>query len=421
MTISFHNTVPSNTTLTRQLTFNSIYEKLSTGKKINRAADDAASLSISSKLRTQIRGLKIAERNSQDGISMVQIAESAMRDVQSTLQRLRELSVQGSNGTLTASDRSAIQQEASELLNHIDNISLETSFNDIKLFTSEIKTSINNVTVGTTRDGIPNNHVVLAATLEVPEGDNDLLVVRGFFNKISGDLFPDINVYSPEGELFGWWPTSYGGNSKLNNSKGSIEDSQNKSSENAFYSGWASNPEYMRFENPVSGTWYLYAQNFGGTDPSSYNVGYDYVGAPKTFTFQVGPNTNNQYEVEMSNVSTLALDLDRISFLTIEDSQNALEKLDEAIDYTLSEVGKYGAYHNGLSSIIKNITNYETNLVSTDSQLTDLDMAKGMMDLTKQKLLQQVDNSLKVHNIDSKLSFASLLFNSSNSKLTKAN
>ncbi|WP_349408967.1 flagellin [Pseudalkalibacillus sp. SCS-8] len=412
MTIAFHKINPTNIHLKSQSNITNLFEQLSTGRKVNRAADNAASLSISSKLRAQIRGLKMAERNTQDGISLVQVAESAVRDVHSTLQRLRELSVQASTETLSANDRKAIQDEAVELFKHIDDVSIQTSFNNNKLFTNEIETSVNKVKVGTWW----TNPFVHAATFNVPEGENDVLIVRGFFDTISGALFPDINVISPTKELFGWWPYEYKAGEKhlndypsLNNGQ-PLENESNRSSEYAYYSGWAGNPEYMRFNNPVTGEWKLYAQNLGGTKPSDYNVAYDYIGTPKSFKIQVGPSSNDHYEVEMSNISTLALDVDRISFLTADDSQQSIKKLDKAIDYTLSELGKYGAYQNALESKVRQITNYETNLVATDSQLTDLDMAQGVMSVTKEKLLQKVGASLHAHSIDNSTRFADLLF-----------
>lgn len=108
-------------------------EKLSSGMRINRAADDAAGLAISEKMRSQIRGLKQAERNSMDGISLMQTAEGAMTEVHSMLQRMRELAVQAANDTNTATDREAIQKEVDQLKLEIDSIAEKTEFNTRKL------------------------------------------------------------------------------------------------------------------------------------------------------------------------------------------------------------------------------------------------------------------------------------------------
>jgi flagellin len=108
-------------------------EKLSSGYRINRAGDDAAGLSISEKMRGQIRGLDQASTNAQDGISLVQTAEGALNEVQSVLQRMRELTVQASNDTNVTADREAIAKEVRALSSEINRISEQTEFNTMKL------------------------------------------------------------------------------------------------------------------------------------------------------------------------------------------------------------------------------------------------------------------------------------------------
>ncbi|MED3650583.1 flagellin [Heyndrickxia sporothermodurans] len=114
-------------------------EKLSSGLRINRAADDAAGLAISEKMRSQIRGLSMAERNSLDAVSLIQTAEGALNETHSILQRMRELSVQASNGTLEDNDRGAIQAEMNQLTFEIDRIADTTQFNQKKLFSGAEK------------------------------------------------------------------------------------------------------------------------------------------------------------------------------------------------------------------------------------------------------------------------------------------
>lgn len=109
-------------------------EKLSSGYKINRAADDAAGLSISEKMRRQIRGLMQGVENTQDGVSLCQVADGALAEVDDMLHRITELSIQAANGTNADSDREAIQTEISEILQEIDRIGDTTSFNEMKIF-----------------------------------------------------------------------------------------------------------------------------------------------------------------------------------------------------------------------------------------------------------------------------------------------
>ena len=127
----------------RQLNINSATqakstEKLSSGYKINRAADDAAGLAISEKMRRQVRGLTQASSNAQDGISMVQTAEGALGEVHDMLQRINELAVKGENGTLTSSDRGYIASEVQQLMSEIDRVRSTTTFNEPNLLTGDV-------------------------------------------------------------------------------------------------------------------------------------------------------------------------------------------------------------------------------------------------------------------------------------------
>ena len=127
-----HNITALNTY--RQLSMNNTnsaksIEKLSSGLRINRAGDDAAGLAISEKMRAQIRGLDMAAKNAQDGISLIQIAEGALNETHAILQKMRELAVQSANGTNTDDDRRALQKEIDQLLSEIDRIGNTTEFN----------------------------------------------------------------------------------------------------------------------------------------------------------------------------------------------------------------------------------------------------------------------------------------------------
>jgi flagellin len=119
-----------------QIATGKVLERLSSGLRINRAADDAAGLAISEKMRGQIRGLQQAERNTMDGISLIQTAEGALSEVHSMLQRMRELAVQAANDTYNTTDRTAASDEVKQLMDAIDDIAKTTKFNDIPLISS---------------------------------------------------------------------------------------------------------------------------------------------------------------------------------------------------------------------------------------------------------------------------------------------
>ena len=116
-----------------QSTLSKSTEKLSSGYRVNRAADDAAGLAISEKMRRQVRGLTQAVRNAQDGISMAQTAEGAMNEVHDMLQRMNELATQAANGSLQSEDREYIQKEVDQLVSEIDRVATTTTFNEKKL------------------------------------------------------------------------------------------------------------------------------------------------------------------------------------------------------------------------------------------------------------------------------------------------
>ncbi|MBY6269458.1 flagellin [Parageobacillus thermoglucosidasius] len=128
----------------RQLSFNNTQaaknlEKLSSGYRINRAGDDAAGLAISEKMRGQIRGLEMAAKNAQDGISLIQTAEGALNETHAILQRMRELAVQAANDTNVTADRKAIQDEINALVSEINRIAANTEFNTQKLLDGTFK------------------------------------------------------------------------------------------------------------------------------------------------------------------------------------------------------------------------------------------------------------------------------------------
>lgn len=137
-----NNNIPAlNTHRQLNITNNSLQktlEKLSSGKRINRASDDAAGLAISQKMDAQIRGLRQASRNALDGVSLIQTTEGALNEVHSMLQRMRELSVQGANGIYAEEDISALANEMKELTEQIDKIGNDTQFNGINLLKGDL-------------------------------------------------------------------------------------------------------------------------------------------------------------------------------------------------------------------------------------------------------------------------------------------
>lgn len=156
-------------------------EKLSSGYRVNRAADDAAGLSISEKMRGQIRGLNQASRNAQDGISLIQTAEGAMNEIHSVLQRMRELTVQAANDTNVTADRRAIAKEVRALTSEITRIATQTEFNKMTLLSGGFNHKVLQVGANTNQTISFSISKMTAGALGVSS-----VVVAGVMSKVAG-------------------------------------------------------------------------------------------------------------------------------------------------------------------------------------------------------------------------------------------
>lgn len=152
---------------TSQSNYGRAIEQLSSGLRINKAADDAAGLAVSEKLKNQVRGLNVAQRNAQDGISLLQTAEGALNETHSILGRMRELAVQSANDTLSNSDRLHIQDEVNQLLSEVDRIANSTQFNKINLLNGS--GSAVDLHIGANKEtGLNDNEISVAIALLIP-------------------------------------------------------------------------------------------------------------------------------------------------------------------------------------------------------------------------------------------------------------
>jgi flagellin len=187
-------------------------ERLSSGYRINSAADDAAGLGISEKMRGQIRGLSQAQRNMQDGISLVQTAEGNLDEVHSMLQRMRELSVQYNNGTMSAANRSAIQSEVNQLASEIDRIGTQAQFNGITFLGADdvvtFQVGANDgqiITVATVSlsGSLPANYYDLSQTNAISNLDaaiDNISATRASFGAVQNRLEHSVNSASAYSE-----------------------------------------------------------------------------------------------------------------------------------------------------------------------------------------------------------------------------
>ena len=358
-------------------------EKLSSGLRINRAGDDAAGLSISEKMRAQIRGLDQAARNAQDGISLIQTAEGALQETHSILQRMRELAVQAANDTNVAQDRESIQNEMNQLRDEIDRIANNTEFNKQKILVAGTGTSTSGSTSGTT----PSETVNVAGVeltiqigqgmgdieIEFTEGDTEGVAWNG--NKLTVTLTTDEKEYTVteiENLIKGATeeaPSEFDPNNVSVSGEGAID-----------LSG------VNLAASPVSTT--ISTGAASSTSGDKFNA-----------TFQVGANKDQTFSIEINDMTAKSLGLTSTSGSGIDVTDNAkanaaIETIDNAIKLVSEQRSKLGAYQNRLEHTINNLGTSSENLTAAESRIRDVDMAKEMMAFSKNNILAQAAQAM---------------------------
>ena len=369
-----------------------IIEKLSSGLRINKSADDAAGLSISEKMKAQIRGLQQASRNAQDGISMIQTAEGALGNIHDILQRMRELSVQSANDTYTLADRQAIQNEIDELAKEIDRIANNTEFNSQKLIdgskatSKKIDITANYIKIWTFSDNPINKDSIGI------DDETTMKFARFHFHPL--DSMDGNYVDTP------------------------IEDNLKftlLSLKNTFDNLKAGNIGLLSEQIAVQNTdMYIYGNKViitsskhitASTGSASVSSTKSYTGSPATCTieyetldegvnFQIGANAGQSMTVYFPDATARNIGVIPLSVFTASDASTAITKIDNAISIISDGRSRLGAYQNRLEHAIYNIDNASENLMSAESRIRDTDMAKEMMEFTKGNILNQTAQAM---------------------------
>ena len=345
-------------------------EKLSSGLKINKAADNATGLAISEKMRSQIRGLDQASQNTQDGISVVQTAEGAIEEVGNIVQRMRELAVQGANETNTGSDRAKISEELTQLHEEIDRIAESTQFNgkDLLNGTNTVRTEKEYKFTG--ENTIENLKIqegfdlsAITTDLKINTTGSDITVTGGTGLKISTDGTVANGIL-------------------VANSKITITDENGKT---------------LSFTNKVATT---DGNDFkvGAVSSSDKNI------LGKEISLQVGANTSDSQilKVKIENVSTdsLGLDGDTITKMAKEGTKGTtaandmIKSLDKALERVNTSRANLGAMQNRLETTASNLTTSNENLTAAESRIRDVDVAEEMMNLSKLNLINQAAQAM---------------------------
>lgn len=380
-------TALNSSTKTTALAGNSM-EKLSSGLRINKAGDDAAGLAISEKMRAQIRGMEQADRNTQDGISMVQTAEGAMEEVGNIAQRMRELSVQSANETNTSEDRAKISEELSQLHDEINRIADSTEFNGKSLLngTKKVDTKI---------------EVKLTETkteFEINESDLQKLGLKGGQTiSIAASAGTDTGnnttkltlTVSGGGEVFELDNIESNGTAGQLKSEGKL----------VLKSTTTGNTIEIDVKSDAVGKAIT-----GGDIVTAANVNKDVYGT--NVSLQVGANTNSAQElnVNIQNLSTDSLGLgeDKSAINAMSEAgtsgTNAAKRMITSLDKALESINtgraNLGAMQNRLETTSSNLTTSTENLTAAESRIRDVDVAAEMMNLSKLNLINQAAQAM---------------------------
>lgn len=371
-----------------QATTSKSLEKLSSGLKINRAGDNAAGLAISEKMRGQIRGLDQASTNANDGISLIKTAEGALSETHSILQRMRELAVQSSNDTNTSTDRGEMQKEIDQLTTEIDRIANTTEFNTQKLLdgtkeglraaaNGEVKMSANTsataVTLGA--PGLASIQGAAAATGSAIK-DFTVTITKTASTGTTAGFRVDIPTFgTADASLTGL--TSGGG--------GTLSLSTNLVSTTAVALSIGA-LDTMKVGDSITLTF------------KKADAGNDKV--DKAVNMQIGANTGQNMYVGINDMRADALGVRSgiggaaVNIETAGKASAAITTIDNAIEKVSAQRSHLGAFQNRLEHTINNLGTSSENLTSSESRIRDVDMAKEMMEFTKNNILSQAAQSM---------------------------
>lgn len=356
------NTNVSAMTAQRHLTnatdlLNQSLERLASGSRINSAKDDAAGLQISNRLESQMRGLDVAVRNANDGISIMQTAEGAMQETTNLLQRMRDLSLQSANGSNSKAERDALQEEMAALNDELNRIAETTSFGGRKLLNGSFSSSSFQI-------GAASGEAVQVSLKNMR---SDSLAMGGF-------------SYLAAAKADDSWQVSQGNhmlNMQYTDSNGVEQNIQIKAKVGDDIE------ELATYIN-------------GQTDKVSASVNED----GQLQIYMAGKETSGAITFSGSLAQQLQMNLagyeavDNLDISNVGGAQRAVSVIDTALKYVDSHRAELGAMQNRFSHAINNLDNVHENLAASNSRIKDTDYAKETTQMVKQQILQQVSTSI---------------------------
>ena len=327
-------------------------EKLSSGYRINRAADDAAGLSISEKMRSQIRGLTQATRNAEDGVSFIQTAEGALAEVSDMLTRLKELSVQVQNGTYSEDDKKNIGAEMKALGTAISDIYVNTKFNGINVFGSQ-------------------------STLTAEEYNAQYVTD----NSLSSSLF-----YKVTGGKLQSCATATGTYADLATQPAEMPDALETG-----YEYYQVNSEGVLMQVDAEGTLTSKAATFSGAPIGSLKVN---DGTAIAASIKYGEDGTQSVDIRDAKTSAMNALTTALSAAGTNPTGVTVSLVEAAITEVNTTRATYGAQQNQLDHASNNLATTKENLQSAESRVRDIDMAEEMMEYTKNNILLQAAQAM---------------------------
>ncbi|MFT4241186.1 MAG: flagellin [Acidovorax sp.] len=361
-------------------------QRLSSGLRVNSAKDDAAGLAIAERMNTQVKGLTVASRNANDGISLAQTAEGALGKVGDMLQRMRELAVQASNATNSAADRAALQAEVKQLSDEIDRVAKQTTFNGTKILDGSFVGAVfqvgansgDNVTLGALADtraaGLSS---IDYATLSAPSIDSDNTTITDYATAIAaGDL--SITVGTTTVEL-GAIDAATSGLERLGDVVSAINNKSADTGVTAYLTENADGTyalEFMSSKLDATTGDPLAVTLTGFTEANS---GFDAATVTATFTAATDDEK---------------VGIDDVTVETQRDAWVALKKIDSAIDQINSARADLGALQSRFENSVNNIDIQVENLAAARGRIVDADFAKETANLSRTQILQQAGTAM---------------------------
>jgi len=331
-------------------------ERLSSGLRINKAADDAAGLGISEKLRSQIKGLSMASRNAQDGISLIQTAEGALSETSSLLIRMRELAVQAASESITDNDRENISREMTQLKDEISRIATTTEFNTKKLLDGSLQLS----------------KAAVDASVEVKSGSS---IVTDATGTVSADATYQIKLVANGTSI----------DAVVSSSAGTTTATVS----GVDTTGGTATLEGITFTVATAET--------ADIGKVAYVKAFDNIAAVEEDTsleYQIGANVGQTTKIGIASMDAEDLLISDISVDSMLEAQDTISQLDRAIGWVANERSSLGAVQNRLEHTITNLGVAGENLAASESQIRDVDMAAEMTSFVRDQIMMQAGVSM---------------------------